>query len=127
MAKEGAKKKIVLADDEKFIGRAYSEGLMRAGFEVTTVVDGADALAKIKALVPDMVLLDLIMPGMTGFEVLKAMKSEASLKNVPVIILSNLSQETDKKEAMGLGASDFIVKSDASLLEVVEKVKSYFK
>jgi DNA-binding response OmpR family regulator len=120
-------KKIVLADDEKFIAKAYSEGLNRAGFQVITANDGITALEEIKKNKPDMVLLDLIMPGMTGFEVLKSVKEDGELKKTPVFILSNLSQKTDQEEANSLGAEEFIVKSDISLEELVNKVKAYFK
>jgi PleD family two-component response regulator len=118
--------KIVLADDEKFIARAYTEGLTRAGFEVTSCPDGLDALEQVKKIRPDIVLLDLIMPGMTGFEVLKAMKEDPTLKDIPVLILSNLSQATDQDEAKSLGAEEFVIKSEVSLEEVVNKVKSFF-
>jgi len=120
-------KKIVLADDEKFIAKAYAEGLSRAGFEVSSAADGTKALELVQSIMPDLVLLDLIMPGMTGFEVLKKIKSDANLKKIPVMILSNLSQETDKDEATKLGAQDFIIKSDSSLAEVVDKVKNFLK
>jgi twitching motility two-component system response regulator PilH len=120
-------KKIVLADDEKYIAKAYAEGLSRAGFDVTTADNGTEALEKIKAIKPDIVLLDLIMPGMTGFEVLKKMTGDSDLKRIPVFILSNLSQETDKDEAMKLGAKEFLIKSDASLQDVVDKVTAFLK
>ncbi len=122
---ENTKKKIVLADDEKFIAKAYSQQLTRVGFEVTTASTGTEALATIKSVKPDLVLLDLIMPGMTGFEVLKAMKSDPELTHTPVIILSNLSQETDQDEAKQLGAVGFIIKSDISLDDLVKKVQAY--
>jgi DNA-binding response OmpR family regulator len=115
-------KKIVLADDEQFIVIAYRDGLSRAGFEVTTAVDGAEALEKVKSTKPDIVLLDLIMPKMNGFEVLKKLKADDELKNIPVAILSNLSQVTDEEEARKNGAVDFIVKSDFSLEQLIERI-----
>ncbi len=118
-------KKIVLADDEIFIAKAYTKGLTEAGFEVHTANDGDTAFEFVKTFNPDLVLLDLIMPGMTGFEILKAMKADNVLAKIPVMILSNLSQETDQSEAMKLGAAAFIVKSDASLDEVVDKVQIF--
>lgn len=114
-------KKIVLADDEKFIAIAYKDGLTRAGYTVVVAQDGEEALAKIKAEMPDLVLLDLIMPKMTGFEVLKAVKEDPALKNIPVMILSNLSQTTDAAEAKQLGADEFLVKSNHSLKELIEQ------
>ncbi len=116
-------KKIVLADDEKFIAIAYKDGLSRAGYSVIVAQDGQEALEKIQAEKPDLILLDLIMPKMTGFEVLKAVKSDPALQSIPVIILSNLSQATDKDEAIKNGATDFLVKSDLSLQEIIDYIK----
>ena len=114
-------KKIVLADDEKFIAIAYKDGLTRAGYTVVVAQDGEEALVKIKAEMPDLILLDLIMPKMTGFEVLKAVKANPTLQNIPVMILSNLSQTTDATEAKQLGADEFLVKSNHSLKELIDE------
>lgn len=116
-------KKIVLADDEQFIAVAYNDGLTRAGYTVVVAHDGAEALEKIKAERPDLVLLDLIMPKMNGFEVLKAVKADPELFKIPVMVLSNLSQATDEQEVRGLGAVDFLVKADISLQELTERIK----
>lgn len=116
-------KKIVLADDEQFIAVAYNDGLTRAGYVVAVAHDGAEALEKVKSERPDLVLLDLIMPKMNGFEVLKAIKADPELYKIPVIVLSNLSQVTDEQEVRGLGAIDFLVKADVSLQELIEKIK----
>ncbi len=120
------KKKIVVADDEKFIATAYSDGLSRAGFDITVAHDGEEAYRKIEETRPDLVLLDLIMPKQNGFEVLKKLKANNELKSIPVAIMSNLSQETDETEAKKLGAIQFIVKSDISLQELIEKIKKIF-
>jgi two-component system, OmpR family, alkaline phosphatase synthesis response regulator PhoP len=115
-------KKIVIADDEQFIAIAYRDGLTRAGFEVKAAGDGAEALAAIKKEKPDLVLLDLIMPKMNGFDVLRAMKADKKLKTIPVMVLTNLSQATDEAEARSLGADDFIIKSDLSLKDLIAKL-----
>src|SRR5688500_18444497 len=115
-------KKIVLADDEQFISIAYKDGLERVGYIISTAADGEEALNKVRAEMPDLVLLDLIMPKMNGFEVLKALKSDPATANIPVIVLSNLSQATDANEVRALGALDFIVKSDISLKELTERI-----
>ena len=114
--------KLVLADDEQYIAIAYNDGLTRAGFEVVVVNDGAEALAAIQREKPDMVLLDVIMPKMNGFEVLRAVKADPELKKIPVVILSNLSQATDEAEARGLGAADFVVKSDYSIKQLIARI-----
>ena len=118
------KKTIVLADDESYIAIAYRDGLERAGFAVTVADNGQDALGAITLIKPDIVLLDLIMPKMNGFEVLKAIKADPALVNIPIIVLSNLSQVTDEAEVRRLGANDFLIKSDYSLKQIIEKVES---
>lgn len=122
LAKHSRSFTIVLADDEVFISSAYKVGFERAGYTVHTAADGAEALDLVKRITPDAVLLDLIMPKLNGFEVLKLLKADSKLKEIPVIILSNLSQETDRAEVLDLGALDFIIKSDYSLREVIQRV-----
>jgi two-component system alkaline phosphatase synthesis response regulator PhoP len=119
--------KIVVADDEQFITTAYSDGLQRAGFSVIIAHNGEEAYKKVVDEKPNLVLLDLIMPKMNGFEVLKTLKSSTELKHIPVVILSNLSQETDEDEAKKLGAIDFIVKSDISLEDLVTRINKLLK
>lgn len=119
------KKKILLAEDDKFIARAYQDGLTRAGFEVVSAVNGQEAIDKVKSEKPDLVLLDLIMPKKNGFEVLEEIKADQTLK-MPVIILSNLSQDSDIEKAKELGAVDYIVKSNFSMKEVIKKIEKVF-
>lgn len=119
------KPKILVADDEEFLVRAYSDGLNAAGFEVMTASTGKEALERIRAEKPDMVLLDLILPEIKGLEVLRTLKSDKKLKDIPVLILSNFSREEDEKEAQKLGAKEYIVKANVSLKEVINKVKQH--
>jgi two-component system, OmpR family, alkaline phosphatase synthesis response regulator PhoP len=120
-------KKIVLADDEQFIAVAYNDGLTRAGFQVVVAHDGEEALEKIKAEKPDLVLLDLIMPKKSGFDVLKEVKATPELADIPVVVLSNLSQATDAAETKKLGAIDFIVKAEISLQDLVDRIGTLLK
>lgn len=122
MENKPKKNRIVLADDEVFITAAYKDGLERAGFEVRVAHNGEEAVKLVKADKPDILLLDLIMPIMTGFEVLKALRAEEAFKDLPIAIMSNLSQGVDEKEAKESGATDFIVKSDYSLKQVIERI-----
>lgn len=117
--------KILLAEDDKFISRAYKDGLGRAGFEVIAVANGLEAMDKIKSEKPDLILLDLIMPIKTGFEVLEELKMDSELKKIPAIILSNLGQDQDVEKGKALGAIDYLIKSNLSMKEVIEKVKFY--
>ena len=118
-------KKILLAEDDKYVLRAYKDGLERAGFEVLIATDGNEALERIKKDAPDLILLDLIMPVKNGFEVLEELAVDRSLKKIPVVILSNLGQDSDVKKGKELGAIDYLIKSDYSMKEVIEKVKFY--
>lgn len=117
--------KILLAEDDKFISRAYQDGFKRAGIEVAPAYNGEEALKKAFSEKPDLILLDLIMPIKNGFEVLSALKLDANLKNIPVVVLSNLSQDNDIERVKELGAIDFLIKSNLSLKEVIEKIKEH--
>jgi DNA-binding response OmpR family regulator len=119
------KGKILLAEDDKFISRAYKDGLKRAGFEMVLAHDGKEAMAKIETEKPDLILLDLVMPGKNGFEVLTDLQMDEELKTIPVIILSNLGQDSDVQKGKELGAADYLVKADWSMKQVVEKVKEH--
>ena len=124
---ENQKIKIVLAEDDKFISRAYQDGLQRAGFTITTAYDGNEAVAKIKEVKPDLILLDIIMPEKNGFEVIEEIKQDAALSAIPIIILSNLGQDSDIQKGRALGANDYLIKSNLSMSEVIEKIKMYLK
>ena len=103
----GDKKKILLAEDDKFICKAYTDGLTKAGFEVFIAHDGVEAMNKIKSQKFDLILLDLVMPSKNGFEVLEELIINPGMSNAPVVVLSNLGQESDTKKAKDLGAVDF--------------------
>ena len=122
----GEKKiKIFIGEDDKFISRAYQDGLKRAGFEVFTGFDGSEVLKNIKENKPDLILLDLIMPIKNGFEVLGEMKMDSGLRKIPVVVLSNLGQDSDIERARELGAKDYLIKSNYSMKEIIEKVREY--
>ncbi|MEK7646990.1 MAG: response regulator [Patescibacteria group bacterium] len=119
------KKKIFLVEDDQFIVRAYKDSLERAGFEVTVAFDGVEAMEQLKSMTPDLILLDIIMPLKNGFEVLSELKIDDRLKNVPVVVLSNLGQDSDIKKGKELGAVDYMVKANYSMQEVIDKVGQY--
>ncbi len=118
-----SKIKIFIGEDDKFISRAYQDGFKRAGFEVHTGFDGNEVIAKIKENKPDLLLLDLIMPQKNGFEVLGEIKMNKELAKIPIIVLSNLGQDSDVERAKELGAYDYLIKANFSMKEVVEKIK----
>ena len=115
-------KKIIILEDEQVLQKALSIELLGAGFEVMSALDGEAGLALIQKEMPDLVLLDLAMPKMNGFEVLKKLKESDATKNIAVIILSNLGSDEDKKKGMELGAKDYYVKSSTDLSLLTEKI-----
>ncbi len=119
--------KILLAEDDKFITRAYMDGLKRAGFEVLSAMDGNQVLEILQKENPALILLDVIMPEKNGFEVLEEIKKQDKLKNIPVIVLSNLGQDTDIQKGLALGAVDYMVKANFSIAEVVKKINHYIE
>jgi len=114
---------IVLADNEPFIVRAYKSGLEEAGYMVVVAQDGEEAVKQIMALRPDLVLLELILPVQDGFAVLKAIKADPIVADIPVIVLTNLSQDSDAKEALDAGAAEVLVKTDVSLNDVLLRIE----
>lgn len=118
---------ILLVDDDQFITVVYREGLEKAGYNVMTVHDGEAALESLRANLPNLVLLDIIMPKLNGFEVLEAVQNDETLKTIPFIVLTNLSQASDEQEARRLGAVDFITKSDVSFNELLLRIQQHLQ
>jgi len=104
-------KKILIAEDDMFIATAYKTKLESADYEVIHATNGEEAMKELAKDPPDLVLLDLLMPVKNGFDVLHEMKEDPALKDIPVIVLSNLGQNEDVARCMQLGAEDFIVKT----------------
>lgn len=119
-----SKLKVLVAEDDKFLSKAYAAKLKKSGFDVTLVGNGEEALNHIKKSRPDAILLDLMMPVKDGFDTLFELKSDENLKSIPVIVLSNLGQPEDVDRAKKLGADDYLVKSNISMKDVVDKIKA---
>ena len=117
-----AVRRILLAEDDRFLRKAAETALKRHGFTVVPAVDGEEALRLARAEPPDLVLLDLIMPKLQGFEVLRALKADPGTAPIPVVILSNLGQDGDVKQAMEAGAAGYFVKANLSLQDLVKRV-----
>ena len=115
--------KILIAEDDKFISEVYLTKLDSEGFQVVLAEDGKEAAEKIKKEKPSLVLLDILMPGMSGLDVLKKIKQDEELKNIPVIVLTNASEKEYASEALDLGADDYLIKSSFTPDEVVAKIK----
>lgn len=115
--------KIVIVEDEEILSKVLEEKFRKANFDVAIAVDGEEALPVIRKFSPEIIILDLILPKRSGFEVLQELKTNPELKAIPVIVLSNLGQDEDIKKALQLGAEDYIVKTQHPINEVIEKVK----
>jgi CheY-like chemotaxis protein len=107
--------RILLVEDDRFLSKAAAVMLRRRGYAVVTANDGEEALQAVRSAPPDLVLLDLIMPKMQGFEVLRALKSDAATRAIPVVVMSNLSQPEDRDRTLAAGANDYLVKANLSL------------
>ena len=116
-------KRILLAEDDRFLRKAAEVTLRRHGFTVLTVSDGEAAVQMARAEAPDLVLLDLIMPRLQGFEVLRTLKQDPATRAIPVIVLSSLGQPSDVQQAMEEGAAAYFVKADLSLQALVQRVE----
>lgn len=115
--------RIVLAEDDRMLRKAMETVLRRHGFVVSSAVDGEEALRLIQTEQPDLVLLDLIMPKLQGFDVLASLKEDPATAAIPVIVLSNLSQDRDKQEALDHGAVGYLSKSALSLERIAKEVE----
>lgn len=119
------KKFILIAEDRKFYANTFKLKLTQEGHEVVIADNGDEALKMALERKPDLMLLDLMMPEKSGFETLEELKADPQLKDIPVIVMSNLAQEGDIDKVKTLGAIDYVVKANTSLQEAIEKVKSY--
>ncbi len=117
-------KKVLIVEDDQLIFSILSRELADAGFEVANAFDGEQAVTVTKEVRPDLVLLDVLLPRKNGFEVLQTLKSDESLKSIPVVILSNLGQPEDVKKGRELGAIDYMVKVEFEPKQIVAKVRT---
>jgi len=127
---KGAKKsrfknmtKILVVEDDSFVMDIYHTKLSQEGYEVIEARNGIEAMKKLENVRPDLIILDIIMPYMDGIEVLRKIKKDENLKTIPIILLTNLSQKEEINEGLGLGASDYLIKSHFTPSEVLEKIK----
>lgn len=118
---------IILIDDDIALLEMYETKLTMSGFKVLTANNGKEGFQLVSANTPNIVLTDLVMPESDGFELLKKIKKDKKTKNFPTVALTNLSSENDRKEAMKAGAIDYLVKSNYTPAQIVEKVKGYLE
>ncbi|MCD6549996.1 response regulator [bacterium] len=121
------KNKILIVEDDKFLRDLLARKLIKEGYEISVAVDGEEALRKVKEEKPNLILLDLILPGIGGFDVLAQIKKDAELAEIPVIILSNLGQKDDIEKGLKLGAMDYLIKAHFAPGEIIEKIKKVIR
>lgn len=118
-----ADERILIVEDTELLRRIYHDRLVQEGYTVYTAADGLEAVQQMRAVPVDLVLLDLIMPRMGGLEVLETMKADPRLAGIPVIVLTNLGEESSVEHAVELGAADYLIKNQAKPADVTEKIR----
>jgi len=118
-------KKILIIEDDKYFLNILLKKLEKEGYSVISASEGISGIKKLKEEKPDLVILDLVLPGINGFEILKRAKMNPKTKEIPIIILSNLGQEQEVEKGLRLGASDFLIKAHFTPQMVIEKIKKY--
>lgn len=116
-------KRILFIEDESALQKTFGEILKQEGYEMISALDGEVGLRLAKEKKPDLILLDLILPRIHGFEVLKKLKEDKETKEIPIIVLTNLEGISEVDKAIELGATTYLVKAQYTLEEVVEKIK----
>lgn len=118
-------KKILVIEDDDFLRKLFMKKLGQFNFEVEQAADGEEGLRKVQEYRPDIVVLDMIMPIVDGFEVIKEIRSleDEQLSKIPILAVSNLGQETEIQTALKLGANDYLIKAHFSTEEIVQKIK----
>lgn len=116
---------ILIVEDEEILSDVLREKFEEENFKVYVIGDGISVLPFVKKNKIDAILLDILLPKMDGLEVLARLKDEEELRNIPVIMMSNLGEDNKIKEALGLGAVDYMVKTQHPINELIEKVKEY--
>lgn len=118
-------KKILIVEDDEFLGDTLQTKFQKAGYDVKFVNDGAKVMDTFKTFVPNLILLDLLMPVKDGFLLLEELKADSKYKSIPVVVISNVKSNEDITKVKKLGAKEYIVKSDLVIDDLVKKVDSY--
>jgi len=116
-------RKILLIEDDPFLGEMYTDKFAQSGFKIDVATDGKEGMNKIKKSRPDLILLDVVLPKMDGFEILKELKKDSKLEKIPVVLLTNLGQKNEIEKGLSLGAEEYIIKAHFTPTAVVAKVK----
>lgn len=120
-------KTILLTEDDPFLSDIYSTKLNESGFEVQVAKDGEECLAKLKEKKPDVLILDIVLPKLSGWEILRQIKENPDFKDLKIIILSNLGQKREVDEGLRLGVTKYLIKAHYTPSEVVREIKKIFE
>lgn len=120
-------KKILLVEDDQFLGSLMKNRFVKEGFDTDWVTNGDEAIAKLKEAPHDLILMDIILPGASGFEVMEKIIAEPQVGSTPIIIISNLGQQSDIVRGRELGAAAYLVKADTPIDVLVQKVREFLK
>ena len=118
-------KKILLIEDDDALANVYQTRLQAEGFDIRRVPNGEDALAATMEYKPDLILLDVMMPKVSGFDVLDILRNTPDTVNIKVIMLTALSQDSDQERARSLGVDDYLIKSQVVIADVVDRIKRH--
>jgi DNA-binding response OmpR family regulator len=122
-AKDDGSRTILLVEDDRLLRKAAESALRQRGFRVLTATNGDEALRTAAAEIPDLILLDLVMPGLPGYQVMRALKDNDATAAIPVVILTNLGQDSDVQRALDGGAVAYAIKSNLALKDLVALIR----
>lgn len=120
---QGQRPTVLIIEDEQFLCRLLTKKFESSGFVVRIALDGETGLKIVQQELPDIVLLDILLPGIDGFEVLRRLKSNTNSQGIPVVIISNLGEAMDIDKAMQIGAADYLIKAQSSPQQIVDKAR----
>jgi len=120
-------KKVLIVEDDSLLAKVLSESFLAEKFDVTNVDNGLNVADAVKSFAPDIILLDLIIPGLDGFAVLKQLKADTKTEKIPVVVLSNLGDAGDIKSTKALGAEEYFIKANTEMDKIVKYVKNKLK
>lgn len=119
------KKRLLVVEDDTFLRDLLAQRLNKETYEVLYAVDGEAALEALRDKKPQLILLDILLPGLNGFDILEKIRADKNLSDIKVLILSNLDQPSDRKRGEELGAIDYIIKSNSTIEEIVARVREH--
>lgn len=117
--------KVLVVEDDALLAQALTQHLLKEKFDVATVGNGLEVVDVVKKFVPDIILLDIILPGLDGFGVLKLLRADKKMESIPVIVISNIGEVGDIKSAKALGAEEYIIKAHTQLSTIVNTIRKY--